>query len=234
MSITRAPWVSPAIPSPSRRTSIDWRPAARASTRPTATRRSACPRAPRLPRAATCTSLAPGTTPSPMTGAFPAGATRCSSSGHRVDSIGKLHYRNAEDPTGFDHQYHPMHIYGGHGMVWGALRDGKADFTERAHVMLDPIGPGTSKYNIYDDRIATEAETWIARAAREEHGPAVGAVRRLRCSALPADGAARTFLDLYPVDKMPLAAPASKGRPSAPSLARGQPSHPSRRRRPRR
>ena len=82
---------------------------------------------------------------------------RCSSSGHRVDSIGKLHYRNAEDPTGFDHQYHPMHIYGGHGMVWGALRDGKADFTERAHVMLDPIGPGTSKYNIYDDRIATEA-----------------------------------------------------------------------------
>ena len=89
--------------------------------------------------------------------------------GHRVDSIGKLHYTNVEDPTGFDHQYHPMHIYGGHGMVWGALRDGKADFTERAHTMLDPIGPGTSKYNIYDDRIATEAETWLARAARENH-----------------------------------------------------------------
>ena len=112
--------------------------------------------------------------------------------GHRVDSIGKLHYRNAEDPTGFDHQYHPMHIYGGYGMVWGALRDGKADFSERAHTMLDPIGAGNSKYNIYDDRIATEAETWLARAARENARSTVGIVRRLRGSAFPADRAART------------------------------------------
>jgi choline-sulfatase len=123
--------------------------------------------------------------------------------GHRVDSIGKLHYRNAEDPTGFDHQYHPMHIYGGHGMVWGALRDGKADFTERAHVMLDPIGPGTSKYNIYDDRIATEAETWIARAARERPDMPwvlfVGFVAPHFPLTVPKD-----ILDLYPVDKMPL------------------------------
>ena len=123
-------------------------------------------------------------------------------SGHRVDSIGKLHYRNAEDPTGFDHQYHPMHIYGGHGMVWGALRDGKADFTERAHVMLDPIGPGTSKYNIYDDRIATEAEAWIARAAGETHDRPwvlfVGFVAPHFPLTVPQD-----ILDLYPVDKMP-------------------------------
>ena len=124
-------------------------------------------------------------------------------SGHRVDSIGKLHYRNAEDPTGFDHQYHPMHIYGGHGMVWGALRDGKADFTERAHVMLYPIGPGTSKYNIYDDRIATEAETWIARVAGEKHDRPwvlfVGFVAPHFPLTVPKE-----FFDLYPVDKMPL------------------------------
>jgi choline-sulfatase len=124
-------------------------------------------------------------------------------SGHRIDSIGKLHYRNAEDPTGFDHQYHPMHIYGGHGMVWGALRDGKADFTERAHTMLDPIGPGTSKYNIYDDRIASEAEAWIARAAAEKQDHPwvlfVGFVAPHFPLTVPAD-----ILDLYPVEKMPL------------------------------
>lgn len=123
--------------------------------------------------------------------------------GHRVDSIGKLHYRNAEDPTGFDHQYHPMHIYGGYGMVWGALRDGTADFTERAHVMMNPIGPGTSKYNIYDDRIATEAETWIARAAGEKHDRPwvlyIGFVAPHFPLTVPQD-----ILDLYPVDKMPL------------------------------
>jgi choline-sulfatase len=123
-------------------------------------------------------------------------------SGHRVDSIGKLHYRNAEDPTGFDRQYHPMHIYGGHGMVWGALRDGKADFTERAHTMLDPIGPGTSKYNTYDDRIATEAEAWIARAAQERHERPwvlfVGFVAPHFPLTVPKD-----ILDLYPADRMP-------------------------------
>jgi len=123
--------------------------------------------------------------------------------GHRVDSIGKLHYRNAEDPTGFDHQYHPMHIYGGHGMVWGALRNGQADFTERAHVMMDPIGPGTSKYNVYDDRIATEAETWIARAGKEKHERPwvlyVGFVAPHFPLMVPQD-----ILDLYPIEKMPL------------------------------
>ena len=68
----------------------------------------------------------------------------------------------------------PMHIYGGHGMVWGALRDGKADFTERAHVMLDPIGPGTSKYNIYDDRIASEAEDLDRASGRQRSMTAHG------------------------------------------------------------
>ena len=123
-------------------------------------------------------------------------------SSHRVDSIGKLHYRNAEDPTGFDHQYHPMHIYGGYGMVWGALREGKPDFSDRAHKMMDPIGPGFSKYNIYDDRIATEAEAWLARAGREQGGAPwvlyLGFVAPHFPLTVPQE-----FLDLYPVSKMP-------------------------------
>jgi choline-sulfatase len=124
-------------------------------------------------------------------------------SGHNVVSIGKLHYRNATDPTGFDQQYLPMHIYGGHGMVWGALRDGKADFSERAHMMLKPIGPGTSKYNIYDDRIASEAETWLARAALARHQRPwllfVGFVAPHFPLTVP-----QHILDLYPPERMPL------------------------------
>lgn len=136
-------------------------------------------------------------------GSVPGWGHALQKTGHRVDSIGKLHYRNAEDPTGFDHQYHPMHIYGGYGMVWGALRDGTTDFSERAHVMMNPIGPGTSKYNIYDDRIATEAETWIARAANEKDGQPwvlyIGFVAPHFPLTVPQD-----ILDFYPVDKMPL------------------------------
>ena len=124
-------------------------------------------------------------------------------SGHPVDAIGKLHYRCADDPTGFDHQYHPMHIYGGHGMVWGALRDGKADFSERAHAMLNPIGPGTSKYNIYDDRIATEAENWLARRPRAPQERPwvlfVGFVAPHFPLTVPPP-----ILDLYPAARMPL------------------------------
>src|ERR1700747_3505584 len=37
--------------------------------------------------------------------------------GHRVEAIGKLHYRNADDPTGFDRQYDPLDFYAGHGEV---------------------------------------------------------------------------------------------------------------------
>ena len=123
-------------------------------------------------------------------------------SGHRVDSIGKLHYRNATDPTGFDRQYHPMHIYDGVGMVWGALRDNSIDFRERAGRMLTPIGAGTSKYNEYDDRIATEAEAWLAREAQAKHDKPwvlfVGFVAPHFPLTVPQE-----FLDLYPVARMP-------------------------------
>jgi choline-sulfatase len=160
------------------------------------------------------------------TGKVPGWAHALQRSGHRVDSIGKLHYRNAEDPTGFDHQYHAMHIYGGYGMVWGALRDGTADFRERAHAMMQPIGAGTSKYNIYDDRIATEAERWIARAAQETHHKPwvlfVGFVAPHFPLTVPQE-----FLDLYPVQNMPLPRlHPSRGTPRHPWLEASHRMHP--------
>lgn len=146
--------------------------------------------------------------------------------GHRVDSIGKLHYRNAEDATGFDRQYHPMHIYGGYGMVWGALRNGEVDFTERAHVMMGPMGAGLSTYNTYDDRIATEAERWLADAAAAPGDRPwvlyLGFVAPHFPLTVPQE-----FLDLYPPDTM--AAPRlhpKDGHPRHPWLERSHQLHP--------
>ena len=43
--------------------------------------------------------------------------------GHRVESIGKLHYVNDTAPTGFSDQTLAMHIWEGMGQVWGCVRD---------------------------------------------------------------------------------------------------------------
>ena len=61
--------------------------------------------------------------------------------GHRVDSIGKLHYTNIEDPTGFDHQYHPMHIYGGHEIFAVAQHRGIPAEQVEAPKAIPPIPP---------------------------------------------------------------------------------------------
>ena len=99
---------------------------------PTATRLSACPPAPPFATGRYVYELGTWDNAIAYDGAVAGWGHALQRSGHRVDSIGKLHYRNGEDPTGFDRQYHPMHIYGGHGMVWGALRDGKRIHGTRA------------------------------------------------------------------------------------------------------
>lgn len=86
--------------------------------------------------------------------------------GHRVESIGKLHYRQETDPTGFDRQTDPMHIVGGYGMVWGAVRDPLPVFRQRASQMLQPIGAGLSSYNAYDLRITEQTCRWLQSAAQ--------------------------------------------------------------------
>jgi len=84
----------------------------------------------------------------------------------RVESIGKLHYKNAEADTGFDKQNIPMHIKGP-GMLWGLLRDPLVSFEKQAAGMLRPIGPGYSPYNQYDENIADQACQWLDTAAKQ-------------------------------------------------------------------
>ncbi len=48
---------------------------------------------------------------------------RMQETGHRVVSVGKLHYRNADNPAGFDRQIVPMHITDGRGDTLGLVRD---------------------------------------------------------------------------------------------------------------
>src|SRR5699024_3853787 len=82
----------------------------------------------------------------------------------RVESIGKLHYRRTEDPTGFDREILPMHIAGGIGQVWGSVR-GPLPVRQHADLLVSWSGGGESDYTRYDRRICEAAWRWITEAA---------------------------------------------------------------------
>lgn len=91
--------------------------------------------------------------------------------GVTVGSIGKLHYRNAEDDTGFDFQQLPMHLVGGIGDVLGCVRE-PLPVRWKTRTMAEKIGPGETSYTAYDRSIAEAATNWIAdRSSDEDEKP---------------------------------------------------------------
>ncbi len=87
--------------------------------------------------------------------------------GVRVESIGKLHYRNEADPTGFDAQHMAVHIMDGIGQVWGSVRDPLPDAPPGGGGgPLAKAGPGLSEYNRFDIKVAERARDWLAQATR--------------------------------------------------------------------
>jgi choline-sulfatase len=91
----------------------------------------------------------------------------------RVESIGKLHYRAEEDPAGFDREHLPMHVVGGHGMVWASIRDPYFKRGDAARMLGDRIGRGESAYTQYDTAVTERAIAWLQEAATRSDEPFV-------------------------------------------------------------
>ncbi len=106
-------------------------------------------------------------------GRVPGWGHRLQAAGIAVESIGKLHYRNEADPTGFDRQHIPMHIKDGIGMVHLSIREQFPEFEKpprknaAAGIVLT-AGPGESEYTRYDRLIADTARDWLGSAARRD------------------------------------------------------------------
>lgn len=98
-------------------------------------------------------------------GRVPGWGHRLQQTGHRVEAIGKLHYQDAAHPTGFDRQHEPMHILNGIGQLWGSVRDPMPDKAGRS-ALYDKVGPGTSNYNRYDNRICDLTTQWLEERAQ--------------------------------------------------------------------
>jgi choline-sulfatase len=86
--------------------------------------------------------------------------------GHRVASIGKLHFAGHDgDDYGLTETLLPMHVEGGTGDAQMLFRD--ADVVRPAGEKLGrEAGPGESPYTLYDRRITSAARAWLHEAAQ--------------------------------------------------------------------
>lgn len=90
--------------------------------------------------------------------------------GNPVGSIGKLHYRNAEDDVGLDFQEIPMHLVNGVGDVLGCIRE-PLPRRWKARDLAESAGVGETSYTAYDRNIAEAAVGWLAEAGgRDDDG----------------------------------------------------------------
>jgi len=80
--------------------------------------------------------------------------------GHKVVSIGKLHFRASNEDHGFSEEQIPMHVLQGTGDLMGLVRD---DLPRRggAKKMVGMAGPGESTYTLYDRDICARAQVWL-------------------------------------------------------------------------
>ena len=138
-------------------------------------------------------------------GRVPSWMHRLRDSGHEVAAMGKLHYRGGDD-YGFSEEINTMHLHEGKGATLTLLRgyDEEPARTNTAFYDLyaHRSGEGVTSYQAYDADITAAAQDWLRRHAAQDGAPWVLLVSWV-CPHPPFTVPKR-FLDLYPVDEMPL------------------------------
>ena len=136
-------------------------------------------------------------------GSIPSWHHRLRERGHRVVSIGKLHFRGHEgDDNGFSEEIIPMNIIEGKGDLMGLVRK---DLPERglSWKIAKLAGPGETPYTAYDREICTRAQVWLREEApRHSDQPWVLFVS-FACPHFPLVAPA-DFYYQYALDRMPV------------------------------
>ncbi len=101
---------------------------------------------------------------SPYHGEYVSWHHRLRDAGHRVTSIGKLHFRSTDDDNGFSEEILPLHVLDGKGDLIGMMRE-PPPVRGSMPALAASAGPGESSYNDYDRDITQAACRWIAAAA---------------------------------------------------------------------
>ncbi len=121
--------------------------------------------------------------------------------GHEVVSIGKLHYRSANEDHGFSREILPMYVFNnGNGWVQGLVRKPLGDFPD-ARELAAEIGPGETEYTKYDRDITAAAVDWLGEPANRHQRPWVLFVSFI-CPHYPLSAPAE-FFELYRDTELP-------------------------------
>ncbi len=136
-------------------------------------------------------------------GKRPSWMHRLRDQGHEVVSIGKLHFRSADDDNGFSEEILPMHIINGVGALSGLLRavDREPERLEHGQMYLES-GEGMTEYQEYDLEITKHAIQWLKNHSKKSDKP--WTVFISYPTPHPAFKVPKRLLDMYPPDRMPL------------------------------
>ena len=102
-------------------------------------------------------------------GKVPSWHHRVREAGHDAVSIGKLHFRSADDDCGFSEAHHPVFVVDGIGDVHGLLRTDNR-VREVARELAAEAGCGTSPYTRFDATVADATVGWLRERARRGGG----------------------------------------------------------------
>lgn len=136
----------------------------------------------------------------PYDGSVPSWGHRLKAAGHEVTSIGKLHFRSADDDNGFTEEVMPLHVVDGIGDPLGWLRD-PLPVRKAALRLAADAGCANSSYQDYDDKITAAAIDWLKARAGATGKPWVLFVS-LVCPHFPLIARPEWF-GLYPEDEVP-------------------------------
>ena len=101
----------------------------------------------------------------PYEGSIPSWHHRLRAKGHRVVSVGKLHFRSTRDDNGFSEEIIPMNVYEEKGDLYGLLRGDDMPARADGKKLAALAGPGESEYTWYDREIAARAQIWLREEA---------------------------------------------------------------------
>ena len=126
---------------------------------------------------------------------------RLTEHGHKVTTIGKLHYRKVGDPSGFGDQRLAMHVLEGVGDIYGCLRE-KMPVRPHSRAQIFEAGPGEVEYTRYDRATTEAAIRYLTDEARGQDKPWALFVS-LTYPHFPLQ-APPEFFDLYSLDTVPM------------------------------